>query len=135
MIINIDDLTLGQIKQISALTSGNINATQQVASSIYSRYIGKYVIIRSRNEGINAGFVKEADSTGIVLSEARRIYYHCPKDKNMSWYEGVAESGLSDDSKISIPIEEKAIIEDYSITLCSDKGKKSISGFKSHGQS
>ncbi len=134
MNINIDDLTLGQIKQISALTRGSV-ITAQPSSDVYSSYIGKYVIVRSRNEGINAGIVKAADSTGIVLQEARRIYFHRPKDTDMCWYEGVAESGLSDDSKISIPVEEKVIIEDYSITLCSDKGKKSISGFKSHGQS
>ena len=114
--------------------SGNSPQESAKPLSMLESMIGKYVIVRSRNEGINAGFVKALDDTGIILSEARRIWYHKPENKNMSWYEGVAESGLSTDSKVSTPVSEKAIIEDYSITVCSKVGKKSISGHKSHEQ-
>ena len=108
--------------------------TDMSNGSMLDSMVGKYVIVRSRNEGINAGFVNALDDTGIILNEARRIWYHKPENKNMSWYEGVAESGLSKDSKVSTPVSEKAIIEDYSITVCSEVGKKSISGHKSHEQ-
>ena len=121
--VNIEDLTLGQLREVSKLTGLNCSKSTTVASSC----VGKYVIVRSRNEGINAGFVKAADKSGIILSEARRIWYHKPKDKKTSWYEGVTISGLSDDSKISAPVEEKGIIEGYSFTVCSDDAKKSIS--------
>ena len=97
---------------------------------VLGRYIGKYIIVRSRNEGINAGIVKAIDGTGVILSEARRLWYHKPKDKTTSWYEGVSQNGLSGDSKISTPVIEKAIIEDYSVTLCTDVAKKSISSHK-----
>lgn len=96
--------------------------------------IGEYVLIRSRNEGINAGILKQADDTGCVLEEARRMWYHKPKDVNTAWYEGVANSGLSDDSKISAPVSEKMIIEDYSITVCTKEAATSIAGKSSHGQ-
>lgn len=99
-----------------------------------SEYVGKYVIVRSRNEGINAGFVKSLDETGIILKEARRIWYHKPKDKSVSWYEGVANTGLSNDSKISTIVLEKIIVEDYSITLCTDVAKDSIVKHQSHEQ-
>ena len=100
---------------------------------LYSRYIGKYVIVRSRSEGINSGYVVAADSTGVILREARRLWYHKPGGKS-SWYEGVANHGLHPDSKISDPVMEKAIIEDYSMTLCTQESIESIKAFKSHEQ-
>ena len=98
-------------------------------------YKGKYVIVRSRNEGINAGYVKDADETGIILKKARRIWYHKPADTSESWYEGVANHGLSPDSKVSGVVKSKAIIEDYSITQCSKKARQSIEAAVSHAQS
>ena len=93
-----------------------------------SELIGRFVICRSRNEGINAGTVKALDDTGVILTDCRRIWYHKPKDVNKSWYEGVAESGLSDDSKVSCTVSEKIIIEDYSLTVCTKESAKSILG-------
>lgn len=87
---------------------------------------GEFVIVRSRNEGINAGTVEAADDTGIVLSGCRRIYYHRPQNRALSWYEGVAVSGLDDSSKVSGTVARKVIMEDYSITLCTDVAKSSI---------
>jgi len=78
--------------------------------------IGKPVIVRSRNEGVNVGIVVLADETGVELKNARRLFYHRPKDTNLSWYEGVAESGISDNSKVSGTVRCKVIIEDYSMT-------------------
>lgn len=90
----------------------NFTGEQTVASVM----IGKPVIVRSRNEGINVGIVELADDTGVVLRDARRLYYHKPLDKNLSWYEGVAMSGISSDSKVSGTVDRKVIIEDYSMT-------------------
>lgn len=122
--MNIDDLTLGQLKEIKSLVG------EGSSTSMLQNYIGKYVICRSRNEGINAGIVKMIDDTGVVLSEARRLWFH-KSSNNSSWYEGVANNGISDDSKISEPVE-KVIIEDYSLTICSQKAKDSLSKCKSH---
>ena len=69
--------------------------------SLASIMIGKAVIVRSRNEGINAGIVILADATGVVLQKCRRIWYHKPKDTKLAWYEGVSVSGLSPNSKVS----------------------------------
>lgn len=117
--INLDDLTLGQLKKIQNLSQ------EKKSSSFLQKHVGKYVICRTRNEGINCGVVEEIDETGIVLSEARRIYYHRPKDNKVSWYEGVAETGLSRDSKISCKTT-KVIVEDYSLTYCTDVAVESL---------
>jgi hypothetical protein len=98
----------------------------QKNKTLASSMIGTFVIVRSRNEGINAGTVVAADETGVILADCRRIWYHKPADKSLSWYEGVAVSGLSNDSKVSGTVPYKVIIEDYSLTACSNTAKDSI---------
>lgn len=129
--MNIDNLTYGELKQMAATLSASVTAP---GNSLLKAMVGKYVIIRSRNEGINAGEVVEADETGVIIKNARRIWYHAPADTSLSWYEGVAISGLSSDSKISGTVPCKVIIEDYSMTLCSDEARESIQGAKTHAQ-
>jgi hypothetical protein len=129
----LDKISLGQIKEVLGLLE--LSNSTPVKGSLTDGIIGKYVIVRSRNEGINAGFVVNADDTGIILSCARRIWYYKPSSKSVSWYEGVATTGLDERSKVSCVVEEKMIIEDYSTTLCSKLAQKSIMEFKSHEQS
>ncbi|MBL4664235.1 MAG: hypothetical protein JKY22_11955 [Flavobacteriaceae bacterium] len=126
--MNINDLTIGQAKELSSLFGNS-----QASENIRSEFIGLYVICRSRNEGINAGKVLRADETGVVLEDARRIYYHKPLNKNKSWYEGVADSGLSNDSKIS-GASLKMISEDYSLTVCAETAERSIRNAKENHQ-
>lgn len=128
--MNIDDLTLEQIKQIQTMCG----AAKSQTSNLYADCIGKYVICRSRNEGINAGKVMMADETGVVLEDARRLYYHKPANKKISWYEGVAISGISSDSKVGEAVK-KIIIENYSLTLCTPEAEESIRGAVTNAQS
>ena len=103
-----------------------------MCKSIFKTAIGKYVIVRSRNEGVNAGKLLAADETGCVLKNARRLWYSKPADSKQAWYEGVANSGLHADSKISPAVARKYIVEDYSITECSQAATKSIKEAPSH---
>lgn len=126
--MELDNLTIGEAKQLANLFGGT------KISNIYDNYVGKYVICRSRNEGINAGKVIAIDDTGVVLEDARRLYYHKPVNKNVSWYEGVALYGLDSSSKVGAPVE-KVISEDISLTICTNEAEKSIRGVKDHEQS
>jgi len=128
--MNIDDMTIGAARKLSNM----FNTNQTNKASIYTRYIGEYVICRTRNEGVNAGKVVNLDDTGVVLEDARRLYYHRPIKENVSWYEGVAKYGVSDDSKLGVEAE-KLIVEDYSLTLCTKEAEESIRGAKNHEQS
>lgn len=128
--MNIEDLTIKEVIEISSIFQSTTNSK----TSFLNDYIGKYVIVRTRNEGINCGEVVRIDETGLVLKDARRIYYHKPKDTKTSWYEGVSVSGLHNDSKISCPVDEKVIIEDYSLTLCSSIAIESLKTHVSHEQ-
>ena len=128
---NIDNLTIAEAREIAAMFA---QMTAPKTSSITDSLISKYVIVRSRNEGVNAGYVEAADETGIVLRNARRLWYHKPAVESESWYEGVANHGVSNDSKISAPVALKAIIEDYSATLCTEKAQNNIEGAPTHAQ-
>ena len=101
-------------------------------SKITKSAIGKYVLIRSVNEGVNAGKLIAADQNGCVLKNARRLWYMKPLSSSQSWYEGVANTGVSPDSKLSAPVSRKIIVEDYSITFCTDAAKKSIRRAPNH---
>lgn len=125
--MNLDDLI-----KLASLLDGN--KAKESGNSLGSQFVGKYVIVRSRNEGINAGKVLELDDTGVILEDARRLYYHKPANKELSWYEGVALEGLSKDSKVGAEVT-KLIVEDYSITVCTKEAEKSIRGAKTNAQS
>lgn len=120
--MDINSFTIGQAKELAAM----FGAVQSAPSNLASSMVGKYVIVRSRNEGLNAGYVEAADETGVILKGAKRLWYHKPAVKAESWYEGVANHGLSKDSKVSGSVSRKVIIEDYSMTECSEVARQSI---------
>jgi hypothetical protein len=100
---------------------------------IYSKYVGKYVLCRTRNEGINFGKVKEASDSAVILEEAQRLHYFKPAIASESWYEGVSAHGITSDSRISMK-SEKLIKEDYSLTLCTAVAISSIQSAPTHEQ-
>lgn len=102
--------------------------------TVASIMIGKPVIVRSDNEGINIGIVELADDTGVVLKNCRRLYYHIPKDPKLSWYEGVAMSGLNVHSKVSGTVNRKVIVEKYSMIECKKEIYKEILAFIPNAQ-
>jgi hypothetical protein len=124
--MNTDNLTLGQICELIRLFGNNSNVSTNGSASIASSMVGKYVIVRSRNEGLNAGYVEAADDTGVILKDAKRLWYHKPAVKTEAWYEGVANHGLSSDSKVSGSVSRKVIVEDYSMTECTEIARQSI---------
>ena len=69
--MNIDELTLGQIKQLQTLL-GNTTPTPTVN---YSHFIGKHCIVRGSGSGVHMGIVKEVANGEVILEKARRLYY------------------------------------------------------------
>ena len=94
--------------------------------NLMSCMIGKNVIIRSYNDGVNCGTLVAADETGVILKNCRRLWYHKPKDSSTAWYEGVAMTGISSDSKVSCTVDQKIIVEKYSIVSITEDAYKSI---------
>ena len=132
--MNIDDLTLGQIKQVKELVKCETVYTNNTTSSVHADALGRYVICRSRNEGVNAGKVILIEKGAVKLEDARRLHTHAPLDKNTAWYEGIAKTGISSDSRLSEAVD-KIIDEDYSLTYCTKEAEESIRNAPSHSQS
>jgi len=127
--MNIDDMALGDLKKIAAMFSGTIAEKGIDSAPLVPDFSGRYVIVRTRNEGVNAGLVVENGAGFVHLKDARRLWKIIPPSSSEKWYEGVAKSGLGDGSQISIEAE-KLISEDYSITVCTAAAEESIRGFK-----
>ena len=128
--VKLNDLIVGQARKLVSLFSKD---SKSKLKGILARHKGKSVIVRSRTEGVNFGVLMEADETGCVLRSARRIHRPVTKNGQDSWYEGVANNGLDyDRARISAAVEEKIIIEDYSVTLCTESAAKNISDMPSN---
>ena len=120
--MNIDDLAMGQVKEINKVLTGG---EEEVPAPI-----GEYVIVRSRVEGVNAGSLISAGRGWCVLKDVRRLWYFEPKNPLLSWYEGVAISGVNAKSRLSSAVPNKIIVEDYSITPCTKEAAESIRSAK-----
>jgi hypothetical protein len=131
--LKIDDVEFVRKDEVNEVDKGLIESLKS-GKCIAETMIGKYCIVRSRNEGINAGTVLAADDTGVVLTNARRIWYHRPAEKKHCWYEGVSISGLDASSKVSDTVSTKVIIEDYSLTECTEIARLSIVKKVPHAQ-
>jgi len=127
--MNIDDMTFGDLKKIAAMFSSTIAEKEAASAPPVPDFTGRYVIVRTRNEGVNAGLVVENGAGFVHLKNARRLWKIIPPSSLEKWYEGVALSGLGAESQISVE-SEKLISEDYSITVCSAAAEENIRGFK-----
>ena len=92
--LNIDDLTIGQLKQIQAMAfSGKDTAMTHP-------FIGKYVIARCYSAGVHAGEVVSVDGENVVLKNSRRLWSWKAKDGVA--LSGVAQFGVKSDSKLDV---------------------------------
>lgn len=82
--MNINDLTIGQAKELSALFSNN----SVVNSATPHPFIGKYVIARCYSAGVHSGYVVSVDGENVILKDSRRLW-------NWKAADGVALSGLA----------------------------------------
>ena len=131
--MNIDDLTIGEAKKIAKMFS--YNSGNPGVNLIDNGMLGKYVIVRCRDAGVHSGILESYAGRECVLTESRRLWYHKPADKSLSWYEGVAVSGLSEDSKCSGEVPRRHLTETCDIVLCAIDAELSIRGAKTNEQS
>jgi hypothetical protein len=122
--MNLNDLTLGQAKELAALPSG-VSNTQPSNQAL----IGEYVIVRCRDAGVHAGVLKSYNGREAVLAESRRLWYWKPAN-NQKYLSGCAVAGLHSDSKVGAPISLTVLTETCEIIACENAAKVSIAGAK-----
>jgi hypothetical protein len=90
--MNIDNLTVGEVKTIAAMFSTTQAATCIDAAPSY--LVGKYVIARCYAAGVHAGEVVSVSGEIVTLKDSRRLWSWQAKDGVA--LSGVAQHGLKD---------------------------------------
>ena len=121
--INIDDLTLGEAKQLAALFSGAQPAP--APSSIDGFCAGKVVIIRTYTAGVWAGTLAQKSKDEVILTNARRMWqWHCEKSISLS---GIAIDGINQSkSRIAPPVDSVWLMPIEIISFSNAQAEKSV---------
>ena len=120
--VNIDNLTIGEAKQIAAI----FNATQSQAIS--SPMVGRKCVVRTCNAGVHFGTVSTHDGQQVVLTDARRIHYW-EKAFTLS---AVAKHGIGGDSRVSCVVPEILLTDALELIPMSEKSIKNLEGAPVH---
>jgi hypothetical protein len=123
--INIDELTLGQIKQLKGLL-GDECITTPSASGL----IGKKVIVRTYAAGVHFGELSEKEGKEVILKNARRLWYWKTTNSGISLSE-VANAGLHKDSKTCAAVDS-IWLEAVEIIPCTKEAIENIEGQNDH---
>lgn len=123
MTINIDELTLGQVKQLQLLLGSNNTSNNTSDNTGLNYHIGQKVIIRTYTAGVWFGKLIEKSGNEVILENARRLWYW--KAKKSISLSGVAVHGIASESKIP-PAIDKQWLEAIEIISLTDDAIKSI---------
>ena len=124
--MNIEELTLKQIREIAALVNGTVQ--QPATSTAPHTFVGKYVIARCYSAGVHAGFVKHVDGEQVILADSRRLWSWKAKDGIA--LSGVAQAGVQSGCKIDVVNPEIYLTGVCELIPCSAAAQESIHDFK-----
>lgn len=123
--MTIDNLTLGEIKQLVAMFSGEQRQTQEHIGSL-NKMIGQKVIIRTYSAGVWFGVLSEKNGNEVILTNARRMWFW--KAKESISLSAVAVHGIDQgQSKIVEPVTS-VWLEAIEIIPCSKAAIESLEG-------
>lgn len=121
--MNIDELTIGQAKEVAALVGG---IQGQNKETLTGGMIGEKVIIRTYSAGVWFGTLAEKSGKEVILTDARRMWrWWSAESISLS---GCALYGIKrEKSKIVAPVP-KVWLEAIEIIPCTDVAIQSIGG-------
>lgn len=121
----IDNLTLGEIKELMQIFGGNPQISQ---SKGLQHHVGKKCIIRTYSAGVWFGEVIEKDGNEVIIKGARRMWrWHTKKSISLS----AIANGDIDESKCRIAgAVENVWLEAIELIPATDEATKIIEGAK-----
>ena len=123
MSINIDDLTLGQIRELAGLL-GNKPCTIESKVDGLNKMIGEKVIIRTYSAGVWFGLLEQKDGKEVILTNARRMYqWWCKEGISLS---AVAIYGINQSKSKIIEAVPSVWLEAIEIISCSSVAIKDL---------
>ena len=120
--MNIDDLTVGQAKELAAMFVG-----QSTPAAAPHPFIGKYCICRCSAAGVHAGEVVSVNGDTVILRNSRRLWQWQARDGLA--LSGVAQNGLAG-GKIDTLNPEIWLSGVCEIIPCSNAARESIQNAK-----
>ena len=127
--MNVNDMTLGQVKELMSMFGANSQTSAPVATSASSGIsfaIGKHVIIRTYSAGVWFGVLSEKSGNEVILSEARRMYrWWAAESVSLS---AVALHGIKRDKSKICEAVNNVWLEAIEILPCTDTAIESIKG-------
>jgi len=121
--MDINDITIGQAKYISAIFSANENS---VVKSGLNKMIGEKVIIRTYSAGVWFGTLTEKEGKEVIIADARRMWRWQAKESiSLS---GLAIHGLDQERSQIVQAVKSVWLEAIEIITCSEIAKESIEG-------
>ena len=116
--MNIDNLTVGQARQLAAMFAG-----QPAPAAAPHPFTGKYCICRCSAAGVHAGEVVSVNGDTVILRDSRRLWQWQARDGVA--LSGVAQNGLAG-GKIDTPNPEIWLSGVCEIIPCSAKARGDI---------
>ena len=119
--INIEELTIGQAKELATLFS----APQQPQTDLNSM-LGKKCVVRTYSAGVWFGEVAEKSGNEVILKNARRMWYwHAAESISLS---AVALYGINQDKSKIVAAVPAVWLEAIELIPASDKAIADIEG-------
>lgn len=130
MAIDLDDLTIGQAKELAnRFASAAMKGAHEASSDIGADLIGRQVIVRTYSAGVHFGTLKARNGTEVLLHASRRIWY---------WNKAFTLSKIAADgldlptSKLSVFVSEILLTEAIEVIAVSDATKVQLSTAPAH---
>lgn len=123
--LNINDLTLGQIKELQAIfSSREMPPTPVEGVPTPDPFVGKYVIIRTYAFGVHAGYLVSQEKDIVLLRDSRRLWnWNAVAGVALN---GVAKHGLKSGCKVDKTVELTRITGVGETILCSESARDNI---------
>ena len=119
--VDINELTLGQIREITATFPAMFGKSN--TTNIGDGMVGKYAIVRCYSAGVHAGTVAAIDNDKVILKDSRRLWsWKAAKGVALS---GVAQFGIVG-GKIDAANPEIYLTGVIEVIPCTDAAKESI---------
>lgn len=133
--MNIDNLTISEVKQIVAMFS-RLSQTAPAAaigaqSSAFEKLrddliVGKFCIARCYSAGVHAGYVEAVDGENVILRDSVRLWSWKASDGIA--LSGVAQHGIKTGCKIDTKNPVLYLTGVCELIPCSEQSKESIDG-------
>lgn len=122
--MDIDSLTLGQIKQLQGLCGG-------VPTTEFEPFLGQYVIVRTYSAGVFAGIIKQRIGKKILLENSRMLWRFNNANNGLALSETATYGINQANSKICCVVSSR-LVQDIEIIACTDVARKTIEGAKDY---